>query len=164
MKFYFVKPGDTLSSIASLYDTTVEEILKINDIENPDLIYPNQALLVPKSARLCPFPLREAVIQRERVVDEAVGMSRSSGPDSSVDLNHTLLVPAVKSSQLVPAVRTPNIEQVHTQKYVVQEGDTLFKIADRFNTAVGTLVSLNNITDPDLIYPGTEILVPLNTN
>ncbi|MEL7564937.1 MAG: LysM peptidoglycan-binding domain-containing protein [Dehalobacterium sp.] len=163
MKFYFVKPGDTLSSIASLYDTIVEEILQINDIENPDLIYPNQAILVPKSARLCPFPLKEAVSKREEVVEvvnKIESMNRNCNSDL-VYLNHPLLVPAVESPQLVQAARTPPPPQVSTKNYVVQPEDTLFKIAQNFGTTVGTLVSLNKITDPDLLYPGTEILVPV---
>lgn len=153
MKFYFVKLGDTLSSIASLYDTTVEEILQINDIENPDLIYPNQAVLVPQSARLCPFPHREVVIRRKEEVDNIVALNRISNPNP-IYSNQVLLVTAIEPA----ATATPM--SVPTKKYEVQVGDTLFNIAQNFNTAVGTLVSLNNITDPDLIYPGREILVP----
>lgn len=41
---YTVKKGDTLSEIAFLYNTTVEEIAKLNDIENVNLIYPGEKL------------------------------------------------------------------------------------------------------------------------
>lgn len=44
--YYTVKSGDTLSAIASKYDTTYQEIAKINGIENPNLIYPGQELRV----------------------------------------------------------------------------------------------------------------------
>jgi GH25 family lysozyme M1 (1,4-beta-N-acetylmuramidase) len=37
--------------------------------------------------------------------------------------------------------------------YVVQPGDNLTKIARRFNTTVEALVALNNIANPDLIFP-----------
>lgn len=46
-------------------------------------------------------------------------------------------------------------------QYIVQRGDTLQKIADRFATTVPELVKINNIEDPDKIYPGQVIkLVP----
>ena len=45
---YTVKKGDTLWNIAKKYHTTVEDIVKINKIENPDLIYPCQRLLIFK--------------------------------------------------------------------------------------------------------------------
>ena len=45
---YMVQPGDTLWKIAKRYRTTVEDILAINEIENPDLIYPGQKLLIIK--------------------------------------------------------------------------------------------------------------------
>ena len=44
-----------------------------------------------------------------------------------------------------------------TQTYVVQRGDTLWGIAQRFHTTVGHLVALNHIQNPDLIYPGETI-------
>lgn len=43
---YIVKSGDTLSAIAQKYDTTYQKIAKDNNIENPNLIYPNQKLKI----------------------------------------------------------------------------------------------------------------------
>lgn len=43
--------------------------------------------------------------------------------------------------------------------YVIKSGDSLSKIADKFNTSVANLKSLNNIDDEDLIYPGDKIKV-----
>lgn len=43
-KTYTVVSGDNLSSIAIRFGTTVEEICKLNNISNPNLIYPGQVL------------------------------------------------------------------------------------------------------------------------
>lgn len=43
-KTYTVVSGDNLSSIASRYGITVQEICRINNISNPNLIYPGQVL------------------------------------------------------------------------------------------------------------------------
>lgn len=43
---YIVKKGDTLSAIAKKYNTTYQKIAKDNNIKNPNLIYPNQKLII----------------------------------------------------------------------------------------------------------------------
>ena len=48
--------------------------------------------------------------------------------------------------------------------YVVQPGDTLFKIAQKFNTSIDFILSTNpQITNPNLIYPGDTIVIPTGT-
>lgn len=44
--------------------------------------------------------------------------------------------------------------------YVVQPGDTLSTIADRYGTTVSAIASMNDISDPNRIYAGTTIRVP----
>lgn len=45
---YIVKEGDTLIKIANMYNTTYEILAKYNNIPNPDLIYVNQVIKIPK--------------------------------------------------------------------------------------------------------------------
>lgn len=45
---YTVQKGDTLWKLAKRFNTTVDDILAVNDIENPDLIYPGQRLIIVK--------------------------------------------------------------------------------------------------------------------
>ena len=42
--------------------------------------------------------------------------------------------------------------------YIVQEGDTLNKIAEMFGTTVDELVRLNGLSNPNMIYVGQEIV------
>ena len=44
--YYTVKSGDTLWDIANRYHTSVSELVRKNNIKNPDLIYPNQKIKV----------------------------------------------------------------------------------------------------------------------
>lgn len=46
--------------------------------------------------------------------------------------------------------------------YVIEKGDTLPGIAERFGTTVKLLCELNNINNPNLIYAGNKLLVPYN--
>ncbi len=44
---YTIQPGDSLGYISTLFGTTVEEITRINNISNPDLVSPGQVIKIP---------------------------------------------------------------------------------------------------------------------
>lgn len=46
--FYSVRPGDTLNKIAGRNNISLQELLKVNPGINPDLIYVNQVICIPK--------------------------------------------------------------------------------------------------------------------
>ncbi|MGI6097074.1 MAG: SafA/ExsA family spore coat assembly protein [Dethiobacteria bacterium] len=47
--------------------------------------------------------------------------------------------------------------------YIVQKGDTLFKIAKRFGVPLDALIAANpQLKDPNLIFPGDRIIIPTN--
>lgn len=48
MVIYFVKPGDTLWAIAKKFRSTVKDIVRVNNIEDANKIYPGQQLFIPK--------------------------------------------------------------------------------------------------------------------
>ena len=43
----------------------------------------------------------------------------------------------------------------------VQPGETLGSIARDYNVSQSTIISLNGIKNPDLIYPGQSLKIPL---
>ena len=51
MVIYFVKPGDTLWKIAKKFRSRVEDIARVNNIEDENLIHPGKQLYIPKFAR-----------------------------------------------------------------------------------------------------------------
>jgi putative chitinase len=46
------------------------------------------------------------------------------------------------------------------QTYVVESGDTLSAIADRFDRTVRAIVRANDLADPDVIDVGQELTIP----
>lgn len=46
MRFYTVKPGDTLSGIAKKHQTTVKKLQQLNKIKDPDQVYPGQIIQI----------------------------------------------------------------------------------------------------------------------
>lgn len=47
---YVVQKGDSLWGLAKKYNTTIDEIIKLNNIDNPDLILEDQKLIIPGKA------------------------------------------------------------------------------------------------------------------
>jgi len=44
--------------------------------------------------------------------------------------------------------------------YLVHPGDNLWNIAKRFGLAPESIVKVNNLVDPDRIYPGQQLIIP----
>ena len=70
------------------------------------------------------------------------------------------------TGQSVPAPQPQPQAQTYVQPvqndgttYIVQAGDTLSGIAARYGTTYQSLAAINNIADPNRIYPGQEIVI-----
>lgn len=66
-----------------------------------------------------------------------------------------------------PSPQVPPGEEMHQhdespagQQYVVQPGDTLHKIAQRFGTTVDAIARANNINDVNVISVGQTLVIP----
>jgi LysM repeat protein len=44
--------------------------------------------------------------------------------------------------------------------YTVQSGDTLFRIAQRFGVTVQAIVTANNLSNPDSLSVGQQLVIP----
>lgn len=47
LRHYTVRPGDTLSSIAERFSTSLQTLARANQIKNPELIFVGQTLYLP---------------------------------------------------------------------------------------------------------------------
>lgn len=45
-RYYSVRPGDTLWSVAQRTNTSVRQLTELNGLRNPNIIYPGQILIV----------------------------------------------------------------------------------------------------------------------
>lgn len=54
-------------------------------------------------------------------------------------------------------LRIPVEEITAPGYYVVRPGDNLYTIAQRYGIGIDALITLNNLEDPNLIYPGQII-------
>ena len=94
-----------------------------------------------------------------------------SGWDGPLDLSlffgdataWNLYAGATGQSVPAPQLQAQNYVQPSVQPsgttYIVQPGDTLSGIATRYGTTYQSLAAINNIADPNRIYPGQEIVI-----
>ncbi|MGM0501933.1 MAG: DUF3794 and LysM peptidoglycan-binding domain-containing protein [Bacillota bacterium] len=85
----------------------------------------------------------------------------------SVTLENNIRVTDIKELEIIadiievsPVVDQPDCEQPAKIVYVVQPGDTLYKIACRYKTTIEALVEANNIQNPDYLEVGQKIIIP----
>lgn len=152
-----IAKGNILSEIAKSYGTTVQELVSINNIANPNLIYAGNTLKVPSttSGGAGNDPLGEIVY----IVKKGDTLSKIAlNYDTSVTKiatengiqNPNLIYPG---QRLIIKTQSMGTELGH-MCYRVVRGDTLYSIAKRYNTTIANIVMLNRIQNPNLIYPG----------
>jgi LysM repeat protein len=73
----------------------------------------------------------------------------------------TLPVAASSSSQPATApTATPVPANGESEVYVVQGGDSLSAVADRFGVSVAAIVSANDLANPDFVFAGQRLVIP----
>jgi nucleoid-associated protein YgaU len=62
---------------------------------------------------------------------------------------------------MAPVTAPPYTSAPEVLKYVVQEGDTLYDIALRYDVSMDDLIRINKLRDPNSLTVGQELLIPL---
>jgi LysM repeat protein len=156
---YIVNHGDILSEIATMFNTTLSNILSLNpEIKNPNLIFAGQHINVPSpNAGLPEDPIPEKT--QVYLVQKGDWMMKIA---SRLGITLSTLIklnPQVKNINLIYVNQKLNIpEGIST--VIVARGDTLKKIADGFGTTLEALMKLNpEIKNANLIYVGQVIKI-----
>lgn len=147
---YTVIAGDTLSSIAARYRTTVAELAAYNNILNPNLIYVGQVLTIPAFSS----PVSTYTVRSGDTLS-SIATRFDTSVSTLAQLNHISNPNLIYTGQVL---RLPGNEN-HTF-YRVKWGDTLSGIAMRFGTSVSAIATQNNIANPNLIYVGELLAIP----
>lgn len=164
--YYTVKTGDTLSKIATRYGTTVQEIVSINNIANPNLIYQGQVLRILTNSTIEGTETRGTgsityTVQRGNTLSQiarAYGVTISHLVELNNIQNPNLIYVGQKLRITESANTTLNPVEQNTY-YTVKRGDTLWGIARRYGVTVQYLVNLNEISNPNLIYPSQVLII-----
>lgn len=146
----YVRAGDTLWAIAREYGTTVEAIARENMIVDPNRIFAGERLRITLPARGSGEEIY-TVRRGDTPISIAgkFGVTLSALEDrNGLERGETIYAGDKLS---IPGARMSG------EFYVVRPGDTLFYISRRTGVPIRTLVGINRIKDPDLIYAGEHL-------
>lgn len=155
---YTVQKGDSLWSIAKRFNVGVNEIKSANNLTS-NLISVGQQLVIPGVP-----PSNQTnttyVVQKgdslwsiananNTTVDELANLNDLA--NNTIYVGQVLQIPSSgDGNQNIPSTDTV---------YVVQRGDTLYSIAQKYNTTVGAIRSKNNLTS-DTLSVGQILTIP----
>ena len=157
--YYTVKRGDTLSKIAAFYGVSVEEIVQQNSIANPNLIFVGEVLKITTSDKPNSEPTSTTTtVYTVRRGDNLLAIARRYGTtiDNIVFLNNIQNPNLIYPGQRLIIRRDIRPNDIHATGgtyYRIGRGDNLTYIANRYHTTVQNILRLNNIKNPNLIYP-----------
>jgi len=151
-----IQYGDTLSELAIKYNTTVEILVKLNNIPNPNLIYAGNVLIIPISSGV-ENNNSNADIYIVKYGDTLWGIARrfNTTVNELVEANNIQNRNIIYIGQRIIIPRNKSEFIIYRVKY----GDTLWSIARKFNTTILHIVNLNNIKNPNLIYAGSILKI-----
>lgn len=135
---YIVQRGDTLYSIALKNNTTVDKLRELNNL-NTNTLTIGQILALPIETNI-----EEYDIYIVKKGDSLWSISRKFNIDINdlIELNNLNdLTLQINQSILVPKQQ----ENIETDIYIVNKGDTLWSISNKLNIPVQTLKELNNL-------------------
>ena len=151
---YTVKKGDSLYSIANKYNTTVDELKRINNLTS-NILSIGQILKLP-SDKASDVENEENTISYTVQKGESlysIARKYDTTIDRIKDLNN-LTTNLLSIGQVLLIPTDTNLETTYT----VQKGDSLYSIAKKYNTTVDRLKQLNNLSS-NLLSIGQILIV-----
>ena len=148
--YYIVKSGDTLYSIAKKYNTTVDEIKKLNNLKSDNLSIGMELKIEeePSSTNYIDYVVKSGdnlysiAKKYNTTVDE---IKKLNGLTSGLlNIGMTLKIPIQIGNYI---------------NYTVKSGDNLYSIAKKYNTTVDEIKKLNGLTS-NLLSIGMELKIP----
>ena len=153
---YIVKEGDTLYSIAKKNNISVENIKRLNNLKDNN-IYKGQ----------------ELILKNNNTQDENIYIVKKGDTLYSIAKDNNMSVAELKElnnlhtneiyigDQLL--INSNKIDNENYELYIVQKGDSLWKIAKENNIKINDLIKINNLNNLSLSV-GQELIVPKNNS
>ena len=152
--YYVVKKGDTLYSIAKTYNTTVDNIKKLNNLTSNTLsigqkIRLNDQIDNPKEDNTYIVKSGDTLYSIAKKFNIKVDNLKEANNLTSnmLSLNQKLIIPKISNKE-------------DYLLYTVKKGDNLYNIANSYNTTVSDIMSLNNLSS-NILSIGQTLKIPL---
>ncbi len=158
-----IQAGETLSEIAQKYKISVDTLMRINNINNPNKIEVGQELSIPNSSGT-EYSLDQevhTVIQGDTL--SKIALMYKVSEKKLVKLNNINSSDYLYIGQRITVNSKKDFQAKETYlNYVVKSGDSLSQIALKYGLSQQDLISLNNLRGADYLYLGQTIRIPVS--
>lgn len=154
--FHLVQAGETLESISQLYGIQVKYLYRRNRIQEGGQPAVGSKVYLSRKSKFAPN-LKTTELQPESPVDQNLEIVIPTNPIPPQEP-----LPAENENKTIQYIRTLeqpiNGKEKEAEYYTVQEKDTLFGIARKFNITVASLKELNQLFS-DAIQIGQQLKI-----
>ncbi|AKG05171.1 polysaccharide deacetylase [Salimicrobium jeotgali] len=153
-----VQAGDTLYSLARRYGTTVDALMKNNNISDARMLRIGQVLHLSGSGNGTVDPPASQTSYTIKRGDTLYSIARRYNVSvSNLASHNNISNPAyIRTGQVLKIPGTAQVSKTHT----VKSGDTMYRIALNNRVTVSALAAANSISSPYIIYPGQVLNIP----
>ena len=153
MSTYTVKLGDTLYSIANKYNTTIDNLKKLNNLTS-------NTLSIGQILKINPTELTENYTVKPGDTLYSIAKNNNTTVGELKRLNNlTNNILSVGDTLILPSGKITEDIITDYNNYTVKVGDTLYSIAKDFNTTIDILKKLNNL-DTNTVVIGSTLIIP----
>ena len=153
-KYYTVKKGDSLYSIARSNNMTVDKLKSLNNLTS-NILSIGQKLIISSGSNV---PNNVYVVKKGDTLWSIANNFNVSVNDLKNANNKSNNSLSIGEQLIIPGKSTG--ENVSTTIYTVKSGDNLYSIARRYNVTVNEIKSLNNLTS-NLLSIGQKLSIPI---
>ena len=153
-KYYIVKNGDSLYSIARRNNMTVDELKSLNNLTS-NILSIGQKLIISSGSNV---PNNVYVVKKGDTLWSIANNFNVSVNDLKNANNKSNNSLSIGEQLIIPGKSTG--ENVSTIIYTVKSGDNLYSIARRYNVTVNEIKSLNNLSS-NLLSIGQKLSIPI---
>ena len=160
---YTVKSGDSLYSIASKNDLTVQELKNYNNLTS-NVLQIGQILKIPVvSTEEVPIGKYGEYVVKSGDSLYSIGRKYGYTPQQLIDYNNLdSTVLSVGQVLKIPTVSS-DLEQTNYIEYTVKSGDNLYSIGRKYGVSPQELINYNNLTS-NLLSIGQTLKIPTSSS